>query len=471
MRTRRDVRAARELAVRARRGAVGAATVLLLACGGPGAPAPSLQSAVTKPTSPEIINAADAYRRAGFLVASGDIAFVGSMHVMAGPDADHAQVVVAFSFPNRQLSFARDGEEYRAAYDATYDVRAGATTVLHRSARSEVRVASFRETLRAEESVIVQQILVLPPGVYALDVEVRDAGSQRRGVASERLVVPRVTNAPVIVLAPVYQVAPRSDRETPLRAVINPRATVVLGRDTAFQLYVESYGPNAPTRARVLVGAGGSTFFRDDVVLAGDGAVHSALLHLPVSRIGFGFLTATVVAGEQGSPAATEPFAVRLGDELALAPFEEMLDYLRFFAPASRLRELRSARGDARSRAWAGLLEETDPTPSTSGNEALADYLRRVQVANAEFREDALAGWLSDRGKVFSALGPPDEIVDGESRNASREQASIAWEYRRAGLRLVFTDRSSHGRWRLTPASQAVFDSTLERVTSCHDCR
>jgi hypothetical protein len=112
--------------------------------------------------TPVIINASDVYRRAGYLVASGEIQFVAAVHAFAGPTPDSTRVVIALSFPNRDLQFARDGEQYRAAYDVSYGVRAGHTLVARRTAHSEVRVASFRETTRTEESVLVQQPLTLP---------------------------------------------------------------------------------------------------------------------------------------------------------------------------------------------------------------------------------------------------------------------------------------------------------------------
>ncbi|HEX7020971.1 MAG TPA: GWxTD domain-containing protein [Gemmatimonadaceae bacterium] len=442
---------------------------LLVACGG-GTPAPVIQSAVARPATPELINGSDAYRRAGFLTATGEIPFVGSVRVIAGPDADNAHVVVAFSFPNRSLSFSRDGAQYRAAYDVTYEVRSGATVVQNRTTHSDVRVASFRETLRPEESVIVQQILTLPSGAFTLEVEARDAAATRRGTATTQIVVPHLAGGSFLAVAPVYQAVPRSERASALRIVVNPRATVVFGRDTSLQLYVESYGRGAPRRARVRVGTPANVFYDSEVDLSGSGDVHAAQVYLPVRSIGFGILEATVVPDGNAAAAVSIPVVVRLGEELALAPFDEMVDYLQFFADADQLRALRGAEAESRAKTWASLLRAGD-TSVTGSRDALTDYLRRVQVANTEFREDAIAGWLTDRGKAFSAFGPPDEITDQAPNDGSRGRPLLVWDYRYPALHLVFTDRSTHGRWRLTASSQAAFDSVLNRVTSCRGCR
>ena len=54
---------------------------------------------------------------------------------------------------------------------------------------------------------------------------------------------------------------------------------------------------------------------------------------------------------------------------------------------------------------WAAL----DPTPGTEVNERRAEFWRRVEAANREFREGLAPGWKSDRGKVYILLGPPDD--------------------------------------------------------------
>lgn len=445
------------------------AATFVAACGS-GAPTPLVQSAVARPSTPELINGSDAYRRAGFLAATGEIPFVGSVRVVAGPDPDNAHVIVAFSFPNRSLSFSRDGAQYRAAYDVMYDVRSGAAVVQNRTTHSDVRVASFRETLRPEESVIVQQILTLPPGSFTLEIEVRDAVGGRQGTASAHIVVPRLTSGPVVTVAPVYQAVPRTDRATALRVVLNPRATVVFGRDTSLQLYVESYGTGGPRRVRVLVGMPGSVFYETEVALSGSGDVHAAQVYLPVRRIGFGFLTATIVPEGRVVSAVSLPIVVRLGEELALAPFEEMVDYLQFFAGPDQLRALRGVDAESRAKVWDSLARAGD-TSGTGARDGLTDYLGRLQVANTEFHEDDIAGWLTDRGKAFSALGPPDAITDEAPTEGGHGPAMLVWDYRVPALHLVFTDRSGRGRWRLTPSSQAAFESVLERVTSCRGCR
>lgn len=53
-----------------------------------------------------------------------------------------------------------------------------------------------------------------------------------------------------------------------------------------------------------------------------------------------------------------------------------------------------------------------DPTPGTAENEALAEFLKRMEFANRSFtRTGKLKGMFTDMGRVYIRYGPPDEIL------------------------------------------------------------
>jgi len=49
-----------------------------------------------------------------------------------------------------------------------------------------------------------------------------------------------------------------------------------------------------------------------------------------------------------------------------------------------------------------------DPLPGTATNEFKEEYLLRLEQANKFFGEGGKQGWLSDRGRIWITLGPPD---------------------------------------------------------------
>jgi GWxTD domain-containing protein len=371
----------------------------------------------------------EVYRRAGFLAPSGTMPFVGAARVIAGPTPDSALVLVAFSLSNRALTFTRDGDVFTAAYVVTVDLIAEGRTVQRHSSREAVRVAAFRETARPEETVLFQTTLAAPPGGYDLRVRVDDAMGDRAGVAEMRLTIPWLGTGNVSSPIPVLSAERRSARSAPLRVMANPRATAVVGRDTLLQVYLEAYGPDRPPglMARVVTERG-TVLYRDSIVMRRGIDVHGALMRLPVARIGLGTLMLEISERDSdAAPLARLPIVVSLGEELPISTFEDMLEYLRYFTSEDRLQQLRDADPTERGAAWATFFAETDSIRGTDVNEPLHDYLRRVQWANTQYREDGIAGWRTDRGMVYTALGEPDAIAEPTSGDASMRGRRMVW--------------------------------------------
>ena len=429
---------------------------------------------IERVATPAAINGLPIYASAGFITSEGTVGFAGAVRYLAGPTADSTLALVGFSFPNRDLSFTSDGEQYRAAYDVTYDVKSGTRLVLHRAARAEVRVSSFRETTRNEESVIGQQVLVLAPGAYTLDVTIRDAGSSTEGGhAKASLVVPAVGQSAFLSPVAVYQVTPRAERSQPLRAIANPRSTVLLGRDSALLVYVEAYGPATPTRLDLRVMANSAVLYEDSASLAGAAAFRSNVIALPANRIGLGLLRLVILNPSNGLALGEMSIVVRPGEDLAFGPFAETVGYLRFFTTPARLHVLQdTANPAARAQAWRALIERPQRLRGDSTHllPSLSEYLARVQVANQRFRQRQSPGWLTDRGRVYATLGPPDSTVEPIGYAATNPGAKLVWDYRRPAIHLVFVDETGEGDWALSTESADEFAALFRRLTDCPDC-
>ena len=406
------------------------------------------------------------YQRMGLLAAGGALPFVGSVGYFATPSPDSTTVVTTLSLAASVLGFQRESERYRAAYTVGVHVRRrnDTTTVYAGDVQETVRVAGYRETTREDESIIAQRLFPLAPGEYVLAVTVTDVGSTRTARAELPLRVPRLAapslSTPILVL----DVAPRESLDTLPRLVASPRATVVFGRDSVFPLYIEGYAASERFPLTMAVRSEqGATLWTDTVSLPRRGTMFSGIVRVPVSRVGLG--VATFAAWPTGAAdTASTPIFVSFGEELPVATFEEMLTYLRYFAPPERLTALRNAAPEARARAWVRFLEETDDNRVTPINEKLRDYFGRVRLANERFRDEGQAGWQTDRGMVFVSLGEPDQVYEQGAHEVSARGRAQIWEYRQYGVQLVFVDQTGFGRWRLTTGSEADFQSVLRRV-------
>jgi GWxTD domain-containing protein len=406
------------------------------------------------------------YRQLGMLAQSGSFPFAGQVRYLAGRSADSTLALITLSFANRSLTFSGDGGGQRANYAVTIDVTQGASTVRHFDAHKVIRVASFHETQREDESVIFQQFLSVPPGTYSLSVSVRDENSGNANVQQMSVTIPRFGPRTLSTPISIYQVKPRVRLDTVPTLIANPRSIVVLGRDTLAGLYVEGYG--LPSTAKVNVAVLNDAhvvILRDTVNLVRQGDLSSALLDFPVASIGVG--PVTVMTSLVGAPDSVQaPLFLSFGDEFGITSFDELLSYLRYFVSPQRIQALRDAPPEQRAAIWAAFWRQTDPTPSTPDNEALRDYFKRIATANSRYREEGLPGWLTDRGRVYVTLGEPDQAGQPMGANGStgRNRAEI-WAYTQYNLRLIFVNQGV-GHLRLSPSSQSDFDKVVRRLQS-----
>ncbi|HEU4566322.1 MAG TPA: GWxTD domain-containing protein [Gemmatimonadaceae bacterium] len=401
------------------------------------------------------------YTDAGLIAQAEPVRFIGSVRYLAGPTPDTTLLLVNLSLANNALSFVPQGDAQVARYLVAMELKHGGTTARRVDSRESVRVGSYRETSRSDESVLFQQFIGAAPGQYDLTVAVRDEGSGRSAQQTVTVLVPRLAPAALSTPVTVYEATARATTDTVPDLIANPRSTVFFGRDSLVHVYLEGYGFPAGTEAELSVhGDRDAILWSDSVPVGGPGRLHAAVASIPVSVLGVGKMS--LVASAPGTEMRA-PLFVTFGDEWAITSLNEMLGYLRYFASAARLQQLRDANPDERAAAWVAFYRETDPDPRTPEHEALRDYFGRIQFANERFNEEGTPGWLTDRGKVFITLGDPDQVLEqGESAMNVRGRTQV-WTYSQYRLQVVFVDQSGFGRWRLTPSSENAFNMVAIR--------
>jgi len=93
--------------------------------------------------------------------------------------------------------------------------------------------------------------------------------------------------------------------------------------------------------------------------------------------------------------------------------------------------------------------KKRDPTPGTEENEFREAYFGRIDEANRLFSQGGSKGWLSDRGRVYIILGPPETIRSYPTGYDFYERPSEVWYY--GYFPILFVDRTYSGNYELTP--------------------
>jgi GWxTD domain-containing protein len=441
---------------------------VLAACGGSARPSAPPAGAPSPDGGPRAVSGPSfdpvkLYQQMGLLARGAPMPFVGSISFLATPSADSTHMIVSLAITNSALTFAREGDRFKAGYTVGITLRDGALPVKQIEAHENVVVASYRETSRIDESVIFQELLTVKPGRYQLSLSVSDDGGSRQAGEEVSLNIPALGSGTLATPIAFARLQPRTSLETVPQLVASPAATATFGRDSIIGLYVEAYGPTTTPRLpiRVIISTdNGRPLFNDTLSIARRTAMYSGVVYIPVSRVGIGPATVAIVQPGRTDTVKT-PIFVNFGEDLPVATFEEMINYLRWFAPPYRLKALKDTAVEYRAAAWNDFVKSTQSGLGT--NDALHDYFRRLQLANSRYREESMPGWLTDRGKVLLGLGEPDQTQNSRTLDINTRNRTQIWEYRSLNLQLTFYDQTGFGRWRLTNSSDLEFMAAWRR--------
>jgi GWxTD domain-containing protein len=365
----------------------------------------------------------------------------------------------AMSLANRTLNFRRDSNYLVADYHVELTVRhdSAPARVVMRDER--VRVGTVPETLRRDESIIFQQLLMMTPGIYTVSVVVRDRTSPAYAQAQLVDTVPQFDTPGLGRPLPIYEGTGRADRTGPPALVANPRGTT--GYAESARVYVEGYGFAAGTRVAARLVDLDSVELWHDTLTLGEGPL--ATLQFVINRgvlpPGRAEFQARAVGGGTG---VSVPLLVTFSDQWAVKGFDQVVDLLRFFSAQDLVARLKAAPRDQRGAAWRDFYKASDATPATSQNEPLDKYFHRIDVANQRYFEAKDPGWKTDRGEVYITLGEPDQAFEVPGKYSP----GLRWEYSSYNVVLAFQDEMGNGQYRLTEQSRADYDRALAEARS-----
>jgi hypothetical protein len=301
----------------------------------------------------------------GLIATSSPLSYVGKIAYFATPSVDTTLLLASISIPNRMLSFVRDGDTYRAPYEVRLKVSRGPVEVKTVETLEIVRVASFKEVNRTDESVIYQTYFRLAPGEYTIGFMVRDVASNRSAAQEGAITVPRMASGALSTPVLVYEARQRSTLGVTPTILTSPRSSAVFGQDSTVSVYLEAYGaqPSLPVDFVVQNDRGVITW-RDTTILQRTGALLAGTVTIPISRVGIGVANVTFTRLDATDTVRT-PVFVSFGSDIPLLSYEDLLNQLRYYVSPDRLKSLRETPPDQRGRAWAAFLRASDPAPAT----------------------------------------------------------------------------------------------------------
>jgi GWxTD domain-containing protein len=408
------------------------------------------------------------YEEHGILRSRGEVDFVGNVWFLPAT-ADSSRAVLGIALSNDALEFIRTTSgTWRAVYAVSATFERDGDTVVERTWERSVDVDSFDETGLTGETIVFQTEVGLPAGEYDVALGVRDVNADDASIARAELEAPAVQPG-----------APRLARPIPLKLH-------TAGSDE-FVVHPSHYYPSAPDRFEFLTALAGLGADREGWriqarlvskdegdepaaewagdVPAGDDPVR-VFMTVENDRARFGeYVLEVALVDPQGAEVdrSEAPIMVAGSSGWIADHWDDALTLIRFEATSKEVDILEDVEGDeARVDAWNCFWRMRDPAPTTPTNEALQEYFRKVQIANDTWTSALRPGYLSDRGRVYITIGPPDEIRNEPMPQSSR--AFEVWTYLRYNFQIAFVDDIGFNNYQLHPESIPLYQRELSLV-------
>lgn len=101
--------------------------------------------------------------------------------------------------------------------------------------------------------------------------------------------------------------------------------------------------------------------------------------------------------------------------------------------------------------------EKRNPDSETEENEFREEFYRRIEYANARFKE-GMPGWKTDRGRIYIYFGTPDQVdmrpmlsLTDEMGRIREARGYLIWRYYRYGFAILFLDKRGDGSYVFDP--------------------
>jgi len=365
--------------------------------------------------------------------------------------AAHGQTFAEFYFQigYDRLSFVRDGKMFRAGYDLDFYIEDEHGNLLQtQSAPDEITVASYGETTRPDKSRVTLLSAILRPGSYQGRAMITDKESGKNYETASKFSV-RDFSGPNLTVSDLQfsrniQVDSSASVFVKHQRRIEPNVPRAYGQ-FAGQLFVyyEIYNLAESRDGAILQTAAADSFQTLYIIRnesgeeikqlwkfnrkPGTSCVQSVALPIADLKSGHYTLTVRVFDNANGCYAESSSRFTMQWDVFSFKDkkFEEILELMRCVMSADELKQLQQLPEADRQRGLFEFWQRRDPTPGTPRNEAMEEYYRRIDYANAHFKWPQGEGWKSPLGKIYLSYGPPNYVQRFNSSDLDR--AGDAW--------------------------------------------
>lgn len=369
---------------------------------------------------------------------------------LPGKTLDQNKLLVIFRVPYENLLFEKQKDSFFASALWTLTIqKKDKSTAFTKDYRDTLRLPEFKETISKINFIRHVQILYLKPGEYTLLIRLNDqishASSIRRGQFEARnFADKKITLGDPVIL----KSAPADSLE--IEKIIPPFVPI---QQDSFGVYVDIVLPAPQTSLQLsldLQQLNGKSVLKKDGFVTFTSRKSQFYTTLSTANLADQHYKLKISAIHAKSRPVYQYLwlkkkikSILKGNILAIiGPLQYVMNYSDWI-------RLKHAPPEQQRNLFKKFWDKRNPLPGSETNPLLEEFYRRVQFANENFSPSGVAGWKTDRGRIYIIYGPPDDIYRNDANLFSSEPPYIIWTYNNLRLRFVFVDELNIGDYRL----------------------
>jgi GWxTD domain-containing protein len=362
------------------------------------------------------------------------------------------RVDVFIRIPYSNIQFIRDQNHFTGKYTVTvtFSDENKQNVILEKFWNEKIEAKEFSEAISNKNFNYSYRSFELDPQKYFMRCEVYDKDSKKSSVFQSVITV-RKFDSPVNIsdLIFITDKIPKQDGFQYIPLVSNK----ITNNDSLLSFVYEIYSDkNRPVNIEYSILDGNSTVLsteiKDTELKKGANNIDD---QLKFSKIILGAHTLKVVVRDldwEVLATLAKPFVSGIyGFPSSIVDLDKAIEQMTYIASGSIIDEINEGKSfEEKLYRYKSFWKSKDPSKGSEENELLTEYYRRIEYANANFK-NYIEGWRTDMGMIYIVLGPPN-YVERHPFDIDSKPYEV-WDYYDINKRFVFVDHTGFGDYRL----------------------
>ncbi len=365
-----------------------------------------------------------------------------------GDSPETTRIDVYFQIPYANLQFVKYQNKFRAKYSVTltiYDEDKD-KIIVEKTWNGKIVVNNFDEASSENNFKFGFKSFELPPNDYILSCLLYDKDSKKDFAVEAKLEVRSFNKS--LNFSDILLISSEIDNQIVLNV-----SNAISSADSSLFFFYEIYSDSETsiTLEYLIETLDEEVILQKKEILEIQAGINQIKKQLDNSKISLGQYKLTVKAiDDNGKTIAgtAKLFTSKIfGFPSSIINLDKAIEQMAYIATSDEIDDMLETKDfEEKIKKYKEFWKRKDPSPTTTQNEVLREYYRRVSYSNKNFKH-YFEGWKTDMGMIYIILGPPDNVDRFPFEYDSKPYE--VWHYYNINQSFYFIDETGFGDYRL----------------------